>query len=189
MVQDAYDFCKFYIKEGETILWKGKPEEGISPTKNKWGASLPGGLNFENIIFGLVWIGFVIWWTAIAENLLFVIFGMLGILFGLYWFVGSHFYIAWRRKHTKYVITNLRVIRQQRKNVEVLKLEEVCSAYVRMYENGNGTIYLNTNGRIGAAAMRKVMAQPEVAGDQFFHIENISQVDYVCRILEENIPK
>jgi hypothetical protein len=189
MIPDGYEFCEVYLRDTETILWTGKPEEALDPTKRVWEMGLSGGLNIGYAVFALFWVGFVIWWTITAGNAFFTIFGIFGILFGLYWFVGSRFYIPWRRKQTKYVVTNLRVVRQQRKNVDVLRYDDVHSIHVRMYENGNGTIYFNTDGWTGEARMRKIMMQPEVAGDMLFHIENVAQVEYLRRILEENIPK
>jgi len=97
------------LESGERVLWKGRPRGGLRLR----------GSDLYLIPFSLFWGGFAIFWESAAlfkipknnpVGLLFPIFGIPFVLFGLYLIFGRFFVDAKMRESTEYAITNRRAI-------------------------------------------------------------------------------
>jgi hypothetical protein len=137
---------KNYLDEKESLLWTGKPKQGIK-------------LKIIDVIlipFSLMFGGFVFFWEYKAitkEPSFFKIFGVLFILGSVYLIFGRFIYDAIKRKNIAYGITQSRII-----IVSGIFMESVNSINIKnlkdimLYENSNqsGTIVLgNENKLIG----------------------------------------
>ena len=97
------------LGSGERVLWKGRPRGGLRLR----------GSDIYLIPFSLFWGGFAIFWETMAlfkipknnpAGLLFPIFGIPFVLFGLYFIFGRFFVDAKMRQSTEYAVTNRRAI-------------------------------------------------------------------------------
>jgi len=97
------------LEPGERLLWKGRPRGGLRLR----------GSDLYLIPFTLVWGGFAIFWEAMAlfgisktsaPGVLFPIFGIPFVLFGLYFIFGRFFVDAKLRESAEYAVTNRRAI-------------------------------------------------------------------------------
>ncbi len=104
---------KDYILHDETLLWTGKP---VKPIK-----LLPG--EKFNIIFGIFWTAFAIFWMVLAfwttkrfdeQDLwimkIFPFFGVPFLLVGIYLIFLSPLRIMSKRKNLEYALTNKRIL-------------------------------------------------------------------------------
>jgi hypothetical protein len=134
---DAESQIEEELKDGEQLLWAGRPRQGIV-----FQAS-----DFFVIPFSLLWGGFAILWQTMAillgAPLLFVLFGTPFVLIGLYMIVGRFWFDAKRRSQTWYGVTNERVIilcnfwRRSLKSLDLATLSDVSLAET---SHGSGTI-------------------------------------------------
>jgi len=94
---------------GERVLWKGRPRGGLRLR----------GSDIYMVPFSLFWGGFAIFWEAMAllkisknnpAAILFPIFGIPFVLFGLYLVFGRFFVDAKLRESAEYAVTNRRAI-------------------------------------------------------------------------------
>jgi Bacterial PH domain len=97
------------LGSGERVLWKGRPRGGLRLR----------GSDLYLIPFSLIWGGFAIFWEAMAlfgipknntPGVLFPIFGIPFVLFGLYFIFGRFFVDAKMRESAEYAVTNQRAI-------------------------------------------------------------------------------
>lgn len=171
--EDSYSFCKPYLANGEYILWRGKPERG----------NLLSSSDIYLIPFSLLWCGFAFFWefNAIKDGpFFFALFGIPFVCMGIYIVIGRFFHMAWLRKRTYYVITNLKVIRFRNGKVDMQMGKGMPAVSVITHKDGNGTI------RIGQPdPYRKnsfyMMGTTQVG----FTLENIADVLKVQQILTQ----
>lgn len=131
--ENEYSFCSPYLTSGEYILWKGCPGKGKILSK----------YDVFMIPFSIFWCGFAFFWEWSALQNGFGMFPLFGIPFvcvGIYMVIGRFFHMAWLRKRTYYVITNLKIIRKQNKKIDVMMGKNMPSFSVTAYEEGSGTI-------------------------------------------------
>ncbi|WP_204115666.1 aspartate carbamoyltransferase catalytic subunit [Shimia biformata] len=88
------------LDPGETILWQGRPEPGISC----------GAGNIMTSAFGLVFAGFALFWMIMASRAggFFWMFGLIHFSVGIGLAFGPFLFGAYRRRHTWYTLTDRR---------------------------------------------------------------------------------
>lgn len=99
-----------YLDDGENLLWVGAPTPGLSVQA----ADLP------KSAFGLFYLGFAIFWTVLASAgaakggglfaMAFPLFGIPFMVVGAYILFGRFFFDAYRRRKTRYALTDRRAI-------------------------------------------------------------------------------
>lgn len=94
-----------YLQPGEQVLWTGRPDP-------RFGL---GGSELVVIFFGILFIGFAVFWDIGADLLggapwYFLLFGLVFIAVGVYMVIGWPVRVRYVRAHTRYVITNRRAI-------------------------------------------------------------------------------
>lgn len=92
------------LRPEEIILWEGKgnPQKWLSYS------------DYMYIPFSLMWCAFVVYWEYLSIRygypLIFHVIGVPFALMGLYMAFGRYVYKAQKKKHSRYVITNQRII-------------------------------------------------------------------------------
>ena len=89
------------LRPGERLLWSGRPDARalFIPAD---GFLIP---------FGLLFLGFAVFWTTQAAKgapVFFPIFGFLFIVIGLYYVFGRFFVKVWRKRRSVYAVTDRR---------------------------------------------------------------------------------
>lgn len=168
--ENDYSFCSPYLVSGEYVLWRGCPGKGKLLSKS----------DVFLIPFSIFWCGFAVFWElGVLKNGVgpFALFGIPFICVGIYIVIGRFFHLAWLRKRTRYVITNLKIIRLQNKKVDVLMGASMPRFSVTTYQNGNGSI------RFVAPENRN--RQPWMPDKGTFSLENIPDVVRVQQMLTQ----
>ena len=169
---DEYSFARPYLSEGETILWKGKPEKGhvFSPQ------------DAFMIPFSILWCGFAIFWetTVITSGapFFFKLWGIPFVCVGLYMVFGRFLWTAYVRKNTAYVITTRRIIRSRRGRVDSMSARSMPPMHATVHKDGTGTI------RFGENSYFRYRRNSFDPNDGLFVLENIPDVIRVQRIIE-----
>ena len=92
------------LMEGETLLWSGRPKQGLMFTSRDW----------VGVPFSLVWCGFAVAWTIGARAMeapwFFSAFGLIFVAVGLYMVFGRFVHDAWLRSRDYYAVTDERVL-------------------------------------------------------------------------------
>ena len=119
----------------ESLLWKGKPKQGIVFTKS----------DIFMIPFSVLWAGFTVFWEINVLRIkdapvFFTLWGIPFILAGIYITIGRfiHDYLA--RKNTEYFVTDKRVIIVKYKRIESIPKGKWTTLRLIEYVNGTGTI-------------------------------------------------
>ena len=176
-MNDEFAFARPYLAPGETILWRGRPENG----------HLLGPQDVFMIPFSIFWCGFAIFWFVTAlinAPLSFTLFGVPFVCMGLYMTVGRFFHAAWLRKNTAYVITTGKIIRRRGKRIDMLDAKTMPAIHVTARTDGTGTIrfgesiyYHRGRGQYNNTNMTWV------PNGHMFTLENIPDVARVQQIL------
>jgi len=119
----------------ERIVWSGRPAGGIIFMPRDWFL----------IPFSVVWCAFAIIWTVIASFTAggFAAFGLIFVVFGLFFSVGRFLLDAWLRQGTRYALTESRVlILKAKPNADFtsLALDRLPEARLTEGRDGKGTI-------------------------------------------------
>lgn len=94
-----------YLQPGEQVLWTGRPDPRVGI----------GGSEVVVIFFGILFIGFAVFWD-IGAGLLggapwyFLLIGLVFTAVGVYMVIGWPVRVRYVRAHTRYVITDRRAI-------------------------------------------------------------------------------
>jgi len=142
-----YSFADIHIGPSDRVLWKGRPEKGITVRPDEL-VTIPFGVFFT--LFALFWIS-----MAIKAGP-FALFGVPFVLIGLY-FVGGRFIInEIMKKKTAYVITNKAIIRKRGSRVDIWYGTELSNMQVFSHKNGTTSfifsrVNVNYHGRRGTS--------------------------------------
>jgi len=155
--------ARWSLEGNEKVIWQGRPEY--------WPFILSGA-GVGGTIFGLLFLGFALFWTTTAAlsgaPLVFILFGSGFMLIGLFLVVGSPISQWMRYKNTEYVITDHRIITQTGAiglDTRYIENEWIREVYVnvsildRIF--GTGSVMVSTaSGMIGTGpnAMRPSMS-------------------------------
>ncbi len=93
-----------FLHENEHLLWQGRPAGGLSFDKT---ALLQSGFGLFFLLFALVWISMATTATGIS---FFSLLGVPFVLVGAYACFGHLFWDAYKRKRTRYALTNERAL-------------------------------------------------------------------------------
>ncbi len=91
-----------YLRQGERILWTGRPARRIFLFR--W-------IDLALVPFSLAWAGFAfvaVWPSFVRGDLFFAAFGMLFLVAGAYATLGRFIHDAYERRHASYALTNER---------------------------------------------------------------------------------
>lgn len=169
---DEYGIFKSHLADDEYIIWKGKPEKG----------SLFKAEDIFFIPFSAVWCGGALTWTFVALSDVIFPFIPIGIFFsavGLYISVGRFIHKAYRRKNTRYVITNLRVLSCYKNKVNTVNRSRIFQMNLKTFKNGNGTITFEDG-----TASKHDAGFLEFLSNKV-SLENIADVNAVYRLLAQ----
>lgn len=97
-----------YLEPGETLLWEGAPARGVRVT----------GSGVVMSIFGLLFLGFSVFWVSMATSMTmgmggwaaFPFFGVPFVLIGLWLVFGHWAFDAYKRKRSRYAVTSRRAL-------------------------------------------------------------------------------
>jgi len=157
------------LTAGERLLWSGRPRTGVI-------FRLADGFN---LLFGIFWLGFVVYWILSAYQagapISFVAFGLPFLLIGFYMTVGRLVTDALQRKKMVYAVTNQRVIILQgiwNRSVHSLNLRSLPETHLIARSDGSGSIffgqaasygrYFRASGRMGAFRLTAFETIPNV---------------------------
>lgn len=89
----------------EKILWSGRPGQGLLFTSR----------DIFLVPFSLLWCGFAIYWTWMAASApntpaIFLLFGAVFVVVGLFFTVGRFILDAWTRRGLSYAVTDRRIL-------------------------------------------------------------------------------
>ncbi len=129
---------KDHLLNGETIIWSGRPAQGLRPTPADW----------LLIPFSLMWGGFAIFWEAMVlaapkTPLFFKLWGIPFVLIGLYLMIGRFVHDAWIRRNMQYAVTNKRILIFRAgpfTNFTAMSLDRVPEMNLAGDADGRGTI-------------------------------------------------
>ena len=146
-IDTDYSFADMYIGGDERVLWKGRPEKGITFTQHE----------LVTIPFGIVFTLFSLFWIFMALSIagVFALFGMPFLLVGLYMAGGRFLVNEIAKKNTAYVITNKAIIRKRGTRVNVWYRENLMNMQVFSHKNGTtsfmfSAIPIHFSGKAGA---------------------------------------
>lgn len=131
--RDEFDFANQYLVGDEFILWRGQPERGSLLTK----------MDIFLIPFSIFWASFVLMAviSVLSEGDPFTLLFLVPfVCVGFYITVGRFIHASARRKQTRYVITNKKIIRKIGHKTDVLDGQNLPVMHIEFGKNGNGTI-------------------------------------------------
>lgn len=122
----------------ESLLWSGAPEQGLRLRPSD-ALAIP---------FSLMWGGFALFWeySVIAQTnapIIFRLWGIPFVVFGLYLIVGRFFVDAYQRRRTFYGVTSKRVVIVSgafSRKVTSLALDTLSDISLSERNNGKGSI-------------------------------------------------
>lgn len=166
---DDYSFADFHIGAGDTILWKGRPERGITFRPN----------NIAMIPFGIFFAAFAVFWMSMAASAFppFAIFGLPFVLIGLYLAGGKLIVDECMKGRTAYVITNKAIIRKRGNRVDVWRGSDLSDMQVCTHRNGTAS-FLFRNSVINRGRYYRV-------SQEYYGIENVRDVKGVSEAINK----
>ena len=164
-----------YMGLDEYILWRGKPQ----PAK---------GIRKENLItipFGLVFLGFSVFWTATAAASApaMALFGLPFIAVGAYLTFGQAIHKKYLNSKTEYAITNKKLIRVMGQRVDMVERDQMNTLQLQMHQDGTGTITFLRQEVHYHGSERHVSYPGGTTG--FHSIDNVKDVIYVQQKINE----
>ena len=172
--ENEFSFCNAYLTNGEYVQWKGRPGKGKLLSQS----------DVFMIPFSIFWCGFAFFWewSVLKSGVdVFALFGIPFICMGIYIVIGRFFHMAWLRRRTYYVVTNIKIIRKQNKKIDILMRNNMPAFSVVDYNNGSGSI------RFAASDNRR--SQPLGPDKSVFALENIPDVVRVQQILTQPLSR
>ena len=157
--QTAEDAVRYHLEDDETLLWAGRPLQGVKLRPH----------DIFMIPFSLLWGGFAIFWEVMAlwmsfangdggppgfAAIIFPLFGLPFVLIGLYLIFGRFYVDAWRRARTFYAVTDDRILILSgllSRSVKSLNLRTLSDLSMTQKRDGTGTINLGPTHPFAAA--------------------------------------
>ncbi len=177
--QELTDRFRPYLFSGERLLWSGQPKQGLVLLGRD-----------ALLILSLLWGGFAIFWNVTVwalpinggpTSLLFRLWGLPFLVFGLYLIFGRFIHDATIRKTVFYAVTNQRVLvlRGSRSpKITSLDIDRLPRLELSEQRDSTGTIAFEANSMFTIGAMNGFgLWTPALGGGaQFFRITNPRQV-------------
>lgn len=170
---ETYQLFKIYMSTDEYIVWEGKPEKGHLLTPE----------DAFVIPFSIFWCGAAFSFLAVSIAELVLPFFAVALFFaviGSYISVGRFIHKAYRRKHTRYVITNKKVFSCYKNRVSVLNRYSISEMRLKTYKDGHGNIVFEDN----TPFIKKNSGLLDFL-DEKVSLQNIKNVHSVYKILIE----
>ena len=146
-IDTDYSFADIYIGPGDRVLWKGRPEKGITMRPDE----------LVTIPFGIFFTLFALYWISMAMSAgPFALFGIPFVCVGLY-MVGGRFIVnEYMKRSTAYVITDKAIIRKRGSRVDVWYGRDLSNMQVFTHKNGTtsfmfSTVHVHYSGRRGVS--------------------------------------
>lgn len=164
-----YSFADIHIDEDDVVLWKGKPEKGITASSH----------DLMTIPFGIFFTLFAIFWTAMAASgfAIMAVFGIPFILVGLYMLGGKYIINERMKDKTAYVITNKAIIRKRGNRVDIWYGSDLNNMKVFTHKNGT-TSFVFSNPVINRGRTYRV-------SNEYFGIENVRDAKDVSEAIRK----
>ncbi len=176
MKEDVQEWTSEYLTTDEYVIWKGKPVKGHL-------------FSLQDIFlipFSLIWGGFAIFWELMVivadAPLFFRLWGLPFVVIGLYMIAGRFFLQAHIRKYTRYAVTNKRILRIRKRQMDSLNYHLCPQRRIRQNKDGSGTIFFESSKNQWSGEFQAVWSANRKMG---FAMEHIPEVNKVFRILEE----
>lgn len=176
MKEDGYERIREYLTDGEYVIWQGAPVKGHL-------------FSLQDIFlipFSLMWGGFAVFWELMViladAPLLIQLWGIPFVVIGFYLMAGRFFVQAHMRKHTLYAVTNKRILRIRKKQVDSLNYRLSPQKRMTQHKDGSGSIIFENSGNQWNKGYQVVWGMNMKAG---FWMEHIPEVSRVFHILEE----
>jgi hypothetical protein len=135
------------LRPGERLLWSGRPDP--------WALFIPADAFL--IPFGLFFLAFSIFWTTqafgIASQPPFLITGPLFIVVGVYYVFGRFFVKVWRKRRSRYAITDRRAFALEGGTMRESPVSVVGRTVTRS-RNGLVSVVFGPGGSTGWSAFR-----------------------------------
>ena len=167
-IDTDYSFADLHISPNERVLWKGRPEKGITFSQHE----------LMTIPFGIFFTLFAVFWISMAMSAgLFALFGVPFVLVGLYMAGGRFLINEIMKRSTAYVITNKAIIRKRGSRINVWHGNELHNMQVFSHRNGTtsfmfSSISVHYTGR-------------PTANSTLFGIENVRDAKYVSEAIKQ----
>ena len=130
-----YSFADIHIGPSDRVLWKGRPEKGITIRPDEL-VTIPFGAFFT--LFALFWISMAI------QAGPFALFGIPFVLVGIYLLGGRFIVNEYMKKRTAYVITDKAIIRKRGSKVDVWYGRDLANMQVFSHKNGTTSFMFST---------------------------------------------
>jgi hypothetical protein len=181
-IYNEFDWVDKHLFEGEKVLWQGKPEEG-----HLFSAS-----DIFFIPFSILWCAFACFWEfsviVAGAPILFCLWGIPFVLFGLYITVGRFFLKQSSRKQTFYAVTDRKVIRMKKNKTDYLDLRNCGKIHTQVNSDNSGTITFGYDpDELSLQFYKSVRPRFPYQNEDSFRLENIPDVHNVYRIISEQI--
>ena len=131
-----YSFADIHIGVGDRVLWRGKPEKGITLRPDEL-ITIPFGIFFA--LFACFWIS-----MAMSAGGIFALFGVPFVAVGLYLAGGRFIVNEIMKKNTAYVITDKAIIRKRGSKVDVWYGRDLSNMQVYSHKNGTTSFMFST---------------------------------------------
>jgi hypothetical protein len=164
-----YSFADIHIGIDERVLWKGKPEKGITVMPH----------DLALIPFEIFFAAFAVFWICMAAmaSVVFAFFGIPFVLVGLY-LAGGRFLVNERlKKSTSYVITNKAIIRKRGSRVNVWYSDDLINMQVFSHKNGTTSFIFSSHPADYRARRGERIS--------FYGIENVSDAKGVADAIRQ----
>ena len=126
-IDTDYSFADMYIGKDEFVLWKGRPEKGITFAQHE----------LVTVPFGIFFTAFAVFWILMAlPSGPLALFGVPFVLVGLYLAGGRFIVSEIMKRKTAYVITNKAIIRKRGSSINVWYREQLNNMQVYSHKNG-----------------------------------------------------
>ena len=170
-IDTEYSFADMHIGHEDRVLWKGRPEKGVTLTSRE----------LSTIPFGLVFAAFAIFWIVVVLSTgappMIALFGAPFVIIGLYLAGGRLIVNEFMKKNTAYVITNKAIIRKRGSRVDIWYGRDLSNMQVYSHKNGT-TSFIFTTVHVHPGARHGTTTR-------YFGIENVRDARDVSEAIKQ----